>query len=301
MAQQQHFTRSRPSHPAPIHRLSDDCLWLIVKQVKQVSRMTTPSWSWGWQERTPLKCLSRVDKRFRQLCFPLLFNFDKLNLADSADFTPHMQALARAPYVASRLIALKVKPHKGIGEASQYGPSLVTALMSMPNLATLCIEPYELTDVTASFRTAFHGVTLPSVKELNIRYVPDAAFILRACPQIETFITTYPDRQWKKTLKILPSMTSLRSVTVDAYPGFNWTHKRLSGGVLFQFDGPPEEAARSYFDACSSLMTINIMEYRLGKTFNVVRNEDGTIDKLLVAVPGAESCRRFSYPDLYAW
>jgi hypothetical protein len=103
--------------------------------------------------------------------------------------------------------------------------------MSMPNLAILCIEPYERTDVTASFRTAFHGVTLPSVKELNIRYVPDAAFILRACPKIETFITTYPDRQWKKTLRILPSMTSLRSVTVDAHSGFNWTHKRLSGNV----------------------------------------------------------------------
>ncbi|KAK5341337.1 hypothetical protein LTR98_002129 [Exophiala xenobiotica] len=228
MAQQQHFTRSTPPHPASIHQLSDDCLWLIVKQV---SRMTEPSWSSEWQQRTPLNSLSRVDKRFRQLCFPLLFNFDKLNLEGYADFIPHMQALARTPYVASRLIALKVTPHKGVDEESQYGPSLVAALMSMPNLAILCIEPYEPTHVTAPFRTAFHGVTLPSVKELNIRYVPDAAFILRACPKIVTFITTYPDRQWKKTLRILPSMTSLRSVTVDAHSGFNWTHKRLSGNV----------------------------------------------------------------------
>ena len=122
-----------------------------------------------------------------------------------------------------------MSPHKRAGEASQYGPSPVAALTSMPHLAILCIELNAQMDVTASFRTAFHGVTLPAVKELSIRYVPDSAFILRACPNLETFITPYPDRRWKNTLEILPSMTSLHSVTLDAYSGFNWTRKRLSG------------------------------------------------------------------------
>jgi hypothetical protein len=71
--------------------------------------------------------------------------------------------------------------------------------------------------------------------------------------------------------------------------------------VLFPFDGPPEEAARSYFDACSSLMTINIMEYGPGKTFNVVRNEDGTIDRLSATVPDAKVCWLFTHPDLRMW
>lgn len=75
----------------------------------------------------------------------------------------------------------------------------------------------------------------------------------------------------------------------------------MAGDILSKFDDPPEEVARSYFDACSSLMTINIMEYHLGKTFNVVRNEDGTIDRLLVTVPDAEFCRGFLYPELRAW
>ncbi len=75
----------------------------------------------------------------------------------------------------------------------------------------------------------------------------------------------------------------------------------MTGDILAQYDGPPEEAARSCFDACSSLTAINIMEFNFSKTFNVVRNEDGKIDRLLVTVPDAEFCHRFLYPDIRMW
>jgi hypothetical protein len=91
-------TATAPASLDFIGSLSDDCLWLVVKEVAKFKRAK-------WGDPKPLKQLSIVNKRFRQLSIPFLFKSDELALSrPKANLIQHLKALTRASFITSKLL-----------------------------------------------------------------------------------------------------------------------------------------------------------------------------------------------------
>lgn len=106
------------------------------------------------------------------------------------------------------------------------GSNLIAGLTAMPNLEALSICLNNNESLTSKIRTAFRTskTTLATIKVLEAEYVPNAAFLLRACPSLETFSTVFPNKQWKKTFEALASMPDIRQVHVINRKGWKPTH-----------------------------------------------------------------------------
>ncbi|EXJ80514.1 hypothetical protein A1O1_08659 [Capronia coronata CBS 617.96] len=189
-----------------IDRLSDDCLWLIIKKVAKLKAPT-------WGAPTPIKQFSAVDKRTRQLSLPFVFQSDKLRwyYESATDLHRHVQTLRQAhSIVTANLVAFSW-----------------TLLVAMPRLTELHIKLDDGEKLASQLRSAARTsrLQLPSVITLQIQHVPNAAFLLRACPHLETFVTNHPNKQWKQTFKALREKSALQHVELENYKG--WKPKQL--------------------------------------------------------------------------
>ena len=81
-----------------MERLSDDCIYLIVKELSSLE----PT---GWGEPKPIKPLSLVNKRFRQLCISFLFNSVKIKHRGYENKVGQfLKDLRNAPFVTNKLM-----------------------------------------------------------------------------------------------------------------------------------------------------------------------------------------------------
>ena len=149
-------------------------------------------------------------------------------------FSPHgfceyVSPPARIMLIRARAFKTGLYQESRIPYNDAFYDSFSNALKAMPNLSELDLDLYQNQDVVAKLRSAFttSEVTLPSVKILRLSAAPNTAFILKACPFLETFIAFHIHKKWKSTYAPLPSMKSLRRVEFD--PCENWTPRRLRG------------------------------------------------------------------------
>ncbi len=99
----------------------------------------------------------------------------------------------------------------------------------MTNLSELNLN-FDLNEsISSALCEAFQSskAEFPSIQTLELLRVPNAAFILKACPSLKTLVTSHLKIGWKKTLGPIPSMKSLTRFEMD--PDESWTVKRLEG------------------------------------------------------------------------
>lgn len=116
--------------------------------------------------------------------------------------------------------------HESSTPPADLGHSLVAALVAMPKLEALSLNLENDESRTSNIRTAFRAskTTLPNVKVLEALQVPNAAFLLRACPSSEKFTTLYPNKQWKKTFEAVAVMPNIQAVWMTNHKGWKSAH-----------------------------------------------------------------------------
>ena len=112
---------------------------------------------------------------------------------------------------------------------SAFCDSFVNALVAMPKLSELNLNLGDQSKSISTLGKAFKSsnATLPTIQTLELRAAPKAAFILKACPSLKTFIAFHIEKGWKSTFAPLPSMETIRQVEIDTSQ--NWTLRRLQG------------------------------------------------------------------------
>jgi hypothetical protein len=88
-----------PPHDS-IGILNDDCLLLVIKQLLALA----PCYGKGTR-KGKIQSLTLVNKRFRQLCIPLLFTSTFLSLYKSQlETTHHLSQLPKLTFLANKLL-----------------------------------------------------------------------------------------------------------------------------------------------------------------------------------------------------
>lgn len=115
---------------------------------------------------------------------------------------------------------------ESISNQADIGHAVVAALSEMPSLQALSLRLGNNDSLTSKIRTAFRTskTILAPIKALEVMEVPNAAFLLRACPSLDTFITNFPNKQHKKTFKALAGMSNVRRVQVENRKGWKTGH-----------------------------------------------------------------------------
>ncbi|KAJ9605852.1 hypothetical protein H2200_009701 [Cladophialophora chaetospira] len=205
--------------------LPNDCILLIVKEVAKLPKQ-------GWNEPLPVKKLSVVNKRLRQLCIPLIFHSNKTSLYNyHLSIVQTFEVASNAPSVMSRLFAVEISLYERHDATSSYDnafcASFVSTLTAMTSLSQLSLSLHNNEILVPMLRTSFENsdAAFPSVQVLVLSEAPNTPFILKACPSLKTFIGRNLTKKWKSTISPLPSMNTLRQVEIDGSE--NWTPRRL--------------------------------------------------------------------------
>lgn len=116
--------------------------------------------------------------------------------------------------------------HESSTPPVDLGHSFVAALVAMPKLEALSLNLENDESRTSNIRTAFRTskTILPTIKVLEALEVPNAAFLLRACPSLEKFTTLYPNKQWKKTFEGVAAMSNIQAVWMTNNKGWKPAH-----------------------------------------------------------------------------
>jgi hypothetical protein len=81
--------------------LNDDCVLLIIRHIRQLGYVNHPMW---WDPAVPtLKAFSCVNRKYRQLCLPTLFNLRDLAIRGTGTKTqqsPFYDALSKSAFAA---------------------------------------------------------------------------------------------------------------------------------------------------------------------------------------------------------
>ncbi|KAK5064816.1 hypothetical protein LTR84_000650 [Exophiala bonariae] len=209
-----------------LERLSNECLLLIIDKV------TLPKHAHAYPRTDirSLKSMSLVNKKLRQLCILSLFKQPKPRLflgKDEHSAEQHFKSFVKAPFFSANLVSLKMRiVPSNMAPSDDLGQSLVAALTTMPKLRALSLNLDNKESTTSNIRVAFRAskATLPTVKVLEACEIPNAAFLLRACPSLRKFITVYPSKQWKKTFEVVATMSNLQAVWVTNEKGWKPGH-----------------------------------------------------------------------------
>ncbi|KAJ9616410.1 hypothetical protein H2200_000128 [Cladophialophora chaetospira] len=213
--------------PTSFEDLNDDCIRLIVDETAKISAS-------DWRDPLMLKHLSLVSKRVRYLCRPVLFKSNNLSISAHRRVVPTIatfNALAKAEFKVSTLQALNVALNNATGQDLAFCKAFVTTIAMMPSLSELRLDLNDDEDLCSRLRVTSkaNNLTLP-VKTLTLVQAPNAAFVIQACPHVETFISV-ANRKWKRTFGPLLTMKTLRRLEINHRE--NWTVRRLQDLISY--------------------------------------------------------------------
>lgn len=217
--------------------LSDDCLLCIIDELKKLYH---PKFDWP-RVTPPIKALSEVNSRLRQLCTPIIFNLQHLTVKlqdrgrDQKHALPEALQAIRQSFVASILIAFSVEHFEwkdqkqtisSRGGIPMLAQQLLRTLASLNNLRELQLINIKALDGDA--KAGLRQMTFDHIETLSVDRVPDAELFIRACPNLTTFVSDFPCKRPKSTFKAL-SESAVDKVDLDNEKA--WKPKQLEGKI----------------------------------------------------------------------
>ena len=115
-------------------------------------------------------------------------------------------------------------------DTDTIGQEFASGVAAMSNVTELHIDLADDDGFAQKLRAAARAtkLSLPTVKKLEVSRIPNAAFLLRACPNLEYFVFGfYPSKQWKQTFTAVPNMSYLQYVELDNHKG--WKPSQFDG------------------------------------------------------------------------
>lgn len=223
--------------------LPDDSILCIIDELKNVND-TDGHWGGGERDASVrLQVFSSLNKRIRQLTIPFIFDLQRLTIGlrkNEDKLIEHLEAL-RQSFAGPKVLALAVshigdpvdpldyEKFKTIDSTAQLGQQIVAALPSLSGLKELCLSDIKILDKNA--KAVLRQTTLDTVEALSIAGVPDAAFFIRACPNLVTFKSEFPCNKMKTTFKALSESAV---VNLELRNSKSWKSKQFEGKYQFR-------------------------------------------------------------------
>ncbi|KPI41612.1 uncharacterized protein AB675_9022 [Cyphellophora attinorum] len=220
--------------PRTFGDLDNDCIMVIIEHFRDDDHDS----NFPWRETSALsstKALSGVNRRYRQLILPILFRLGDLVIGGDGDITKQSSfydALKNSSFAADCVRALSIDFHKypclrrGGNEpadnAFDFHSTLSAFLSSADSLRELRIASH--LPKTLQGLELKHNVVFDSLRTLQVRNVPDAGALVKACPNLQVFCSTYPLAKPKTAFKAIAAHPNLEKVQLDKN---GWTEKQL--------------------------------------------------------------------------